>query len=384
VVTDLTIGNPTTISFTYGNGIWIKRVNVSERPGDPGNYRNISKYINASDLTANSWLFLNFSYSDSDLAGVDETTLSVWKYNGTAWNEEGWNGSRVLDTVNNVVGVNITDFCIFAPRGNPFPPAITSFAPPSPVNDTVCTWRTFNVSVNQTVNVSWYLNESLLFTNETVTEANCTLHAAWPGEHNVSAIATNQNGTVTQMWIWNIPVPPTITSFAPPSPVNDTVCTWRMFNVSVNQTVNVSWYLNESLLFTNETVTEANCTLHAAWPGEHNVSAIATNQNGTATQMWIWNVTGLTSVAIPTATETDNVTINISSGYFCDIPEALKASDFPGGLPDSVLTFPYGFFNFTICWLNDTISETVTINFTFPSAIPTDAEFWKYNSTDGT
>ena len=298
MVTDLTIGNPTTISFTYGNGIWIKRVNVSERPGDPGNYRNISKYINASDLTANSWLFLNFSYSDSDLAGVDETTLSVWKYNGTAWNEEGWNGSRVLDTVNNVVGVNITDFCIFAPRGNPFPPAITSFAPPSPVNDTVCTWRTFNVSVNQTVNVSWYLNESLLFTNETVTEANCTLHAAWPGEHNVSAIATNQNGT--------------------------------------------------------------------------------------ATQMWIWNVTGLTSVAIPTATETDNVTINISSGYFCDIPEALKASDFPGGLPDSVLTFPYGFFNFTICWLNDTISETVTINFTFPSAIPTDAEFWKYNSTDGT
>jgi len=45
-------------------------------------------------------------------------------------------------------------------------PDITSFAPPSPVNDTVCTWRTFNVTVNQTVNVSWYLNKSLQFKNQ--------------------------------------------------------------------------------------------------------------------------------------------------------------------------------------------------------------------------
>jgi hypothetical protein len=389
VVTDLTIGNsPTTISFTYGNGIWLKRVNVSERPGDPGHYRNISKYINASNLTANSWLFVNFSYSENDLDGTGisgENTLKVWKYNGTAWNEDGWSESRVLDTSKNVVGVNITSFCIFAPLGNSLtPPTITSFAPPSPVNDTVCTRRTFNVTVNQTVNVSWYLNGTPQFTNVTVREANCTLHAAWPGEHNVSAIATNQNGTVMQTWIWNIPVPPTITSFAPPSSVNDTVCTWRTFNVTVNQPVNMSWYLNGTLQFTNVTVREANCTLHAEWPGEHNVSAIATNQNGTVMQTWIWNVTGLTSVTIPTATGTGNATINTSSGYFCDIPVALNDSYFLGNMPESALTFPYGFFNFSICGLNTTIPETVTINFTFPSAIPTNAEFWKYNSSDGT
>jgi hypothetical protein len=84
------------------------------------------------------------------------------------------------------------------------PPNITPYAPPSPVNDTVCNWRTFNVTANQEVNVSWYLNESLLFTNESTTEANCTMHAEVVGEHNVSAIATNENGMDMQTWNWNV------------------------------------------------------------------------------------------------------------------------------------------------------------------------------------
>ena len=176
------------------------------------------------------------------------------------------------------------------------PPNITSFAPPSPVNDTVCTWRTFNVTVNQEVNVSWYLNGSLLHTNESIREANYTLHAEFVGDNNVSAVASNANGTDMQTWIWNVtagpaPAPPNITAFAPPSPVNDTVCNWRTFNVTVNQTVNVSWYLNITLQHTNVSTKEANYTLHAEVVGEHNVSAIASNENGTDMQTWVWNVT---------------------------------------------------------------------------------------------
>jgi hypothetical protein len=48
----------------------------------------------------------------------------------------------------------------------------------------VCNWRTFNVTVNQEVNVSWYLNGLFLFTNESITEANCTLHAEVEGGHS--------------------------------------------------------------------------------------------------------------------------------------------------------------------------------------------------------
>jgi uncharacterized repeat protein (TIGR01451 family) len=271
-------------------------------------------------------------------------------------------------------------------------PKITSFAPPSPVNDTVCTWRTFNVTVNREANVSWYLNESLLHTNESVRDASCRRHADVAGVHNVTAIAVNANGSDVQTWVWNVapepvleinktsnpnPVPaggmlnysihvnntgdatatnvtvmetydknvtfvaavpapssgndtwqfptlnvsetrwinvsvtvnasvangtvlhnlvnvtcdegvtdsdtedttlttvvqPNITSFAPPSPVNDTVCNWRTFNVTVDQIVNVSWYLNGSLLLTNVSTKEASYTLHAEVVGEHNVSA---------------------------------------------------------------------------------------------------------------
>jgi hypothetical protein len=176
---------------------------------------------------------------------------------------------------------------------------------------------------------------------------------------------------------------PIITSFAPPSPVNDTVCNWRTFNVTVNQTVNVSWYLNNSLLHTNVSTKEANCTLHAEFVDDNNVSAVATNANGTDMQTWVWNVTAQASVTIPTATGTGNVTINTSSGYFCDEPEALNASHFPG-LPGSAITFPHGFFNISICGLNTSNPENVTINFTYPFPIPTNAEFWKYNSSTGT
>ncbi|RZB33182.1 MAG: hypothetical protein AEth_00101 [Candidatus Argoarchaeum ethanivorans] len=175
---------------------------------------------------------------------------------------------------------------------------------------------------------------------------------------------------------------PIITAFAPPSPVNDTVCTWRTFSVTVNQTVNVSWYLNNSLLHTNVSTKEANCTLHAEFVDDNNVSAVATNANGTDMQTWVWNVVP-TTVTIPTATGTGNVTINTSSGYFCNETAALGAADFPI-LPDSAVTFHHGFFNLTICGLNTYNPENVTINFTFPTAIPTNAEFWKYNSSNGT
>jgi hypothetical protein len=122
--------------------------------------------------------------------------------------------------------------------------------------------------------------------------------------------------------------PPDITSFAPPSPVSDNVCNWRAFNVTVNQMVKVSWYLNNSLLFTNESVTNANCTLHAEVAGEHNVSAIASNANGTDMQMWIWNVvfagvfdTGSSANPYPSISGTHegtispNVTIEVSKLY---------------------------------------------------------------------
>jgi parallel beta-helix repeat protein len=97
-----------------------------------------------------------------------------------------------------------------SPTPTPTPPEITSFAPPSPVNDMVGNWRTFNVTVNQTVNVSWYLDDSPspLHTNDTVKAASYTLRALTVGKHYVNASAVNVNGSDMQPWIWNVTAPP--------------------------------------------------------------------------------------------------------------------------------------------------------------------------------
>jgi predicted secreted protein len=125
----------------------------------------------------------------------------------------------------------------------PVPPEITSYAPPSPVNDTICTWRTFNVTVNQTVNVSWYLNETSLFTNDSVTEASCTLHANVTGVHNVTAIVSNANGTDRQTWIWNVTPSAPSKIIYPDFTDTDTPGSWRTW-IGVMNTGDASTTLN--------------------------------------------------------------------------------------------------------------------------------------------
>ena len=120
--TTIGVNYPTSISFSeYSGTVQIK--GVESPPTDPSGYQDISKYFEASA----TWLFINVSYSDSDLGDANESTLQVWKHNGTDWLESGWNGTRVLDTANNIVGVNITSFSTFAPFGSLSQPTYTNF-----------------------------------------------------------------------------------------------------------------------------------------------------------------------------------------------------------------------------------------------------------------
>ncbi|NOQ34259.1 MAG: PGF-CTERM sorting domain-containing protein, partial [Methanosarcinales archaeon] len=103
----------TTVSFTYNGNVLLK--GVGSPATDPSGRQSIGKFINAANRSAGAWLYLNFSYSTADVSGLDESSLAVWEYNGIAWLEDGWNGTRYLSTANNVVGVNITSFSVFAP-----------------------------------------------------------------------------------------------------------------------------------------------------------------------------------------------------------------------------------------------------------------------------
>ncbi len=99
----------TLVNFTYSGNIILRGVDAP--PSDPEGAFNIGKYVNITN-TSRAWVFINFSYEDG---AFNEETLSVWKFNGS-WYKSGWNGSRVLDTDRNIVGVNITyPGGIFAP-----------------------------------------------------------------------------------------------------------------------------------------------------------------------------------------------------------------------------------------------------------------------------
>ncbi len=119
-VINLTI-NPA-ISFT-GKDIAIK--SVSSPPSDSPGYKNLSRYINATNTSADSWLFLNMSYYESEVTNLDESSLRIWRYSGSAWSQVSNSG---VDTAQNRIFANITSFSIFAPLALPdtIPPAVTN------------------------------------------------------------------------------------------------------------------------------------------------------------------------------------------------------------------------------------------------------------------
>jgi len=123
---------------------------VKHAPDDPAGKVNIRKYVDATNVTANSWLFLNVSYDDSDVpAEVEESSLRMWRYNGSDWtNVTDTNG---VNTAENYVYANITAFSVFAPLGDiedTTAPDI-NFTSPTPQNGT--TQSETNVEVNVSI-----------------------------------------------------------------------------------------------------------------------------------------------------------------------------------------------------------------------------------------
>ena len=184
----------TTISFTYEGDVSLK--GVGSPADDPAGWNTIGKFISATNQSAGAWIFLNFSYSGSDLSGLDESSLKVWKHNGTNWIEDGWNKTRYLDTEGNVIGVNTTSFSVFAPAAL----AAAAYIPPDPaglanttgIHGVNYTWSAGTGNVTDSYNVS--MNET--WTNGT-TETFRNVSVASGGWANITVFAYNASGTGT-------------------------------------------------------------------------------------------------------------------------------------------------------------------------------------------
>jgi parallel beta-helix repeat protein len=300
-VEDLTIASyPTTISFTYDNGIGLKGVTTPPEP-DPAGKLNISKFVNATNVTADSWIFLNVSCEEGDLGGVDENSLRMWKHNGTDWTEvPGTNG---VNTVENYVYANITEFSVFAPLGN-----VTALSPK------LCTTPDD------------------------------------PPSHDFGIVPPGK----TRNWTFEI-----INCGDPGSTLN-----W-------NVTKSEPWISVSPSSGTNTTVTVTIDKTKLSDGGVKTGTLTVNSDGGTKTG------TIRVNIELETAPETGYATFATTGGYF-DSVEAVAEKTLPEeGKPN--LVFPHGFFSFTI--QNLTAGQGVTVNLVLPSAMPANAEYWKYGPT---
>src|SRR5659263_292808 len=86
---------------------------------------------------------------------------------------------------------------------------------PATVYNIIGVSRTFSITVDQNVNVTWYINGAFVQTNTSVSKANYTNISAVLGILIVNATSTNTKGTVSHEWIWSV-----TSSELPPDPVN--------------------------------------------------------------------------------------------------------------------------------------------------------------------
>jgi hypothetical protein len=112
---------------------------------------------------------------------------------------------NVTNAEDNVANTTV-NLSVYPVTVNPGPgPNIIGIGPvSSDISDHEGAARTFNITVNQTVDISWTVNGTVLQTIEGTTSDTYTNSNARPGIHTVQAVATNPNGTDTQTWNWNV------------------------------------------------------------------------------------------------------------------------------------------------------------------------------------
>jgi len=186
------------------------------------NVTDLNGYENITNVTANitgpskvedSPVSLNFVSNVSAATAIYRGIFNMSNYS------EGKYEVEVRATDAEGTGICSKKFT-YLPMLSPAAPRIVSYAPQSPVSNFEGATRTFNISIDQLVNVSWLLNGTEVQINTNVKNASYTNTSAVTGTWNVSAIASNENGTSMRTWIWTVSqqVAPTPTPSPTPSP----------------------------------------------------------------------------------------------------------------------------------------------------------------------
>ena len=251
-----------------------------------------------------NWTWTN--PTDKDFSHVTVYLNGTWKVNtpNPFYNATGLNastnyelGTHTVDNVGNINETWVNNTATTLPDTTP-PASITNLANARGIFWINWTWTNpTDIDFNYTLvylNGSWNANTSDPFYNVTGLNADT--------DYEIETHTVDTSGNINETWVnqtaTTLSYPPNITSYYPSSPVNDTESATRTFNITVDQTVNVSWQINGTEVQTNESVTEASYTNTSAIVGYWNVSVIVSNSNGTAIQTWMWTVNDTTPPVI--------------------------------------------------------------------------------------
>ncbi len=190
-VRNLTINK--VVSFT-GYDVGIKA--TTALADDPFGYRNIGHYINATNNSASSWVYLNVSFDDGDISGVNESTLRMWRYNGTVWSETP--APNGVNTAENYVYTNITSFSVFAPMGN-----VSSLPTLNIISPLNTSYSSSYVPLIYSVDVatSW-VGYSLDGEENITLSGNTTLFDLFNGQHNLVVWANDTSGNLNSTMVY--------------------------------------------------------------------------------------------------------------------------------------------------------------------------------------
>ncbi|MCX9085931.1 MAG: carboxypeptidase-like regulatory domain-containing protein, partial [Candidatus Methanoperedens sp.] len=154
----------------------------------------------------------------------------------------------------------------------------------------------------------------------------------------------------------------TLLSFTSISPLSDPSTeqgTAQTFNVTLNRTANVTWYMNGTIVQVNESIISAEYVNSTAGVGTYNISAVASDIYDSAIKSWNWTV-GTQSVYIVSGYVFDNNGIGLEgvlvqnfSNQNTTIASGLYSIS---GLVNGTYNFSYSISGFNTDYLEVTIA----------------------------
>jgi hypothetical protein len=170
---------------------------IGNKSVDGGQWLNFT--VNADDVDNDTIIYgTNATKGSFDITTGNFSWLTTYSDVGTyIWyfNSSDGYGGVASETI--TVTVNNT------------PLSVTSFSPPSDPTTTQGTAQTFNIVLNRTANVTWYMNGTQVQSNTSVTSASYTNSTAGIGNYNITTIANDSYDSALRTWNWTVIAQPT-------------------------------------------------------------------------------------------------------------------------------------------------------------------------------